>query len=426
MVAPPSDEADLGLAAYLSRSPGIGGRLRTEPEDFRVIELGPGPRERDDGKYAAAYVELRRWETNRFVGKAARELGIPRGRVAFAGMKDKHAVTQQWFTFQCPVDRVPDLERLADVTVLETRRTDQRMHPGAHDGNRFVLRVRDHNGDRNAVAATVDAVRAEGGVPNHFGPQRFGTGVRPITHRMGHALAHGDLDGAVLLYCGTPFEGEREDTHAARTLYHETRDAAAALEVFPKQLDPERTILKRLARKPGDPRNALRALPRNLLTLFLHAHQSWAFNHVLSARLDAGLGLRTAHVGDRVMAEGDDGTRTHLVTERNQARVQEEIDRGRAVLTAPLPGYDTEAAEGAPGELERSVLERLGITPEEFTCPELPELASPGRRRGILQPVSDLAVEWVDGDPVVSFALGRGAYATVVMREVMKAGLDAY
>lgn len=426
MVSPPPEEAALGLSAYLTDAPGIGGRLRTEPEDFRVVELGPGPRERGDGKHAAAFVELRRWETNRFVGRAARELGIPRGQVAFAGMKDKHAVTQQWFTFQCPVDRVAALERLEGVRVLEARPTDQRQHPGAHEGNRFVLRVRGHDGDPATVDAILAAIQREGGVPNHFGPQRFGSAVRPVTHHMGRLLVEGDLRGAVRLFCGTPMEGERPEAFEARRVYDETGDPAAALAAFPHQLDPERSILARLARKPDDWRYALRALPHNLLTLFVHAHQSWVYNHALSARLRAGLGLRTAHVGDRVMGVGDDGTRTHLVDGRNQARVQEELDRGRAVLTAPLVGTGTEMAAGEPGEVEARTLAELGIEPESFRCRELPELASTGRRRGILQPVSELAVAWVEGDPVVSFALGRGAYATVVMREVMKAPLDAY
>ncbi len=426
MASPPPEEAAIGLSAYLSNSPGIGGRLRTEPEDFRVIELGDGPRHWENGKFAAARISLRQWETNRFVGRAANELGIQRGRVAFAGMKDKRAVTEQWFTFQCHTERIANLERLDDVTVLEVHRTDQRQHPGAHDGNRFVLRVRGHSGDQDAVADTVKTIHAEGGVPNHFGPQRFGAGVRPITHHMGRALAEGNLEEAVRLYCGSPFEGEWPETFAARTVFEETRDPEATLAILPRQLDHERSILQRLARSPGDHRYALRALPQNLLTLFLHAHQSWAFNFILSERIKAGLGLRTAHVGDRVMGADDDGTRTHLVTPHNQVRIQEELDKGRAVLTAPLIGTDTEMAEGVMGELEAKVLADLNMEPDTFRCRELPELASKGRRRGILQPVSDLKVEWVEGDPVVSFALGRGAYATVVMREVMKAPLDAY
>ena len=185
-------------------------------------------------------------------------------------------------------------------------------------------------------------------------------------------------------------------------------------------------MMERLVKKPEDWRHALMALPHNLRTLFVHAHQSWAFNHILSARIEAGLGLRTAHVGDRVMGIEDDGTHTVPVTAANQQRVQAELDAGRAVLTAPLPGMDTPVAAGEPGAIEAATLERLGMEPRDFRCRELPGAASEGRRRGILQHVRDLEVAWVDGDPVVSFGLGRGSYATVVMREVLKAEPTAY
>lgn len=423
---PGADEQAIGLTSYLTDTPGIGGRLRTEPEDFRVIEQGDGPRPSDDGTYAAARVELRNWETNRFAGLAANKLGIKRGQVAFAGMKDKRAVTEQWFTFRCHAEKVSAIEELDDVRIIDgPYRTRKAHYAGAHTGNRFVLRVRSHDGDEATVQACLDQIRAAGGVPNVFGPQRFGSGIRPVTPRMGEAIVAGDLEQAVKLYVGTPYPDEPEDTQAARHLYDEG-DVEGSLEAMPQKLDLERGILQRLVKRPGDWRYALQSMPRNLLQLFVHSHQSLLFNRILSARMDAGMGLNDAHIGDRVMALDDDGRSTVLVTERNQARVQKELDMGRAVLTAPLIGMDVPLADGEPGAIERRVLDDAGIDTAAFRCRELPEVASDGLRRGILMPVDDLAYEWVEGDPVVSFTLGRGSYATVVMRELLKAPLDAY
>ena len=75
---PPEAERALGLASYLSETPGIGGKLRSEPEDFRVVETGEGPTPFAEGAHAAAYVELRNWETNRFAMQAAKAIGIGR------------------------------------------------------------------------------------------------------------------------------------------------------------------------------------------------------------------------------------------------------------------------------------------------------------------------------------------------------------
>lgn len=423
---PPAEERALGLASYLTPQPGIGGKLRVEPEDFQVIELGEGPTPFAEGAHAAARVRLKNWETNRFAGEVARRLGIHRDQVAFAGMKDKRAVTEQWFTFKCPVADLAKLQGMADTEVLEAYATRKAHFAGAHEGNRFVLRVRQAQAEPAAVEAVAAAIRAQGGVPHFFGPQRFGGAYRAVTHLVGTALVAGDLEEAVRLYVGHPLPGEREEAYAARKVYEETRDPAAALEVYPRQLDPERAILERLVKRPGDWRHALQALPWNLLQLFVHARQSWLFNHILSARVAAGLGLNTAHPGDRVMGMDEDGVATHLVTERNQARVQRELDLGRATLTAPLVGMTVPLAEGEPGAVEQEVLDAHGVHPLDFRVRELPEVASEGRRRGILQPVRDLRVEWTEGDPVFSFALGKGSYATVVLREFMKAPLADY
>lgn len=423
---PPPDEQALGLRSYLTATPGIGGRLRAEPEDFVVVELGDGPPQVEGGAHTAARVRLKNWETNRFAGQAARALGIPREHVGFAGMKDKRAVTEQWFTFKAPAGALSALAPLSDVDVLEAYATRKAHFPGAHTGNRFVLRVRESTRDRAAVEETTATIRREGGVPNFFGPQRFGGHFRPVTHLVGRALVEGDLEEAVRLYVGNPMAGEQEQAQQARRIYDETRDPAAALAAYPEKLDPERDILRRLLKRPGDWRHAIQALPPNLLQLFVHAHQSWLFNLVLSARVEAGLGLNTAHAGDLVMGIDDDGVRAHPVSGFNRERVQRELDRGRATLTAPLVGLATPMASGAPGEVEQAILDEHGVHPADFRVRELPEMASDGRRRGIVQPVRGLEVSYVEDDPVFAFALGKGSYATVVLREFMKAPLADY
>lgn len=420
------EEQHLGLASYLTTAPGIGGKLRAEPEDFAVIETGDGPPADEAGKYTAARVRLKNWETNRFAGQAARVLDIHRDQVAFAGMKDKRAVTEQWFTFKAPLESVHHLQSLADVEVLEAYRARKASFTGAHTGNKFVLRIRESSGNRDAVSEITQVIRDAGGVPNFFGPQRFGGYFRPMTHRVGQAIVEGDLEEAVRLYVGAPVPTENPEAQAARRVYDESRDPAAALALYPQVLDPERSILRRLVDRPGDWRYAIQALPPNLLQLFVHAYQSLMFNEMLSARVANGLGLRVAQIGDRVMGATDEGTHTHLVTPRNQARIQREIDLGRAVITAALPGLTVPLAEGVPGEVEAEVLARHEVHPTDFRCRELPEVASDGRRRGVLQEVHELDVQWVEHDPVISFRLGKGSYATVVLREYMKAPIQDY
>jgi tRNA pseudouridine13 synthase len=98
--------------------------------------------------------------------------------------------------------------------------------------------------------------------------------------------------------------------------------------------------------------------------------------------------------------------------------VTRHCERGRAFVTAPLVGTDTSLADGDPGGIERAVLEEAGLDPADFDLPG--EFGSTGDRRAVAVTL-DPEVERVDGDLSVSFALPKGSYATVVLREYLKA-----
>jgi tRNA pseudouridine13 synthase len=108
-------------------------------------------------------------------GQLARWAGRPRHDVGYAGLKDRHAVTEQWFSVLCPGGRHPDPGTLAieGVELLEWRPHDRKLKRGALRGNSFRLRVTGLAADMVALEQRLQAVAARG-VPNAFGPQRFG------------------------------------------------------------------------------------------------------------------------------------------------------------------------------------------------------------------------------------------------------------
>lgn len=269
------------------------------------------------------------------------------------------------------------------------------------------------------------------GVPNYFGQQRFGS-YRPVTHEVGLAVLRGDWRGAVRAYAANPSEAEPEESREARTFVAEQFDAKnpdweACLSRLPRQLGFERSMIHQLAAddSPADPdyRAALETVPENLQRLFVNAAQSFLFNQILSARLDRGLPFATPVEGDIVcFADNEappglhapDTDRLQPVTADRVKIVTRHCRRGRAFVTAPLIGTDTELAEGKPGEIERVVLEEAGLSPESFALPD--SWASTGTRRAVLL-VTDLAH---GPGPTVQFALQSGSYATVVLRELLK------
>ena len=442
-------ERAVGVAYYVSDADGTGGRLRDSPADFRVRELeavDAEPVDADPGSYPHLVfrVELRGWDTNDFAGALSDRLGISRERVSWAGTKDKHAVTTQLFSVDSiDPDELPDLR---DAAVEVVGRTGRPVLFGDLAGNAFEVVVRDPDRPGNARAVTDDLRAFAGtdepatddgvlvGVPDYFGQQRFGS-RRPVTHEVGLALVREGFEAAVLAYVGNPSDREPERTREARGYVEETRDWQGALERFPGHMGYERAMCHQLATVGGEPdpedfRAALETAPTNLQQLFVNAAQSFVFNRVLSARLERGLPFAEPVAGDVVCfrdREVDavavpDTDRTQRVTPDRLETVRRHCERGRAFVTAPLVGTDTDLAGGDPGEIERTVLGDVGVDPGDFDLPG--EFHSEGTRRPVLVR-TDLTVE---REPLTfSFALPKGSYATVLLREFLKtdpAGLD--
>ncbi|MFW6376700.1 MAG: tRNA pseudouridine(13) synthase TruD [archaeon] len=441
-------EQAVGIDRYVTDVDGIGGRMRSRPEDFRVRELErfrTEPTDADPGDYphVVLRVTLRDWDTNDFAARLSDGLGISRERVSWAGTKDKRAQTTQLFSVRgIDPDGLPEID---DAEVEVAGRAGRNLHFGDLLGNAFEIVVR--NADHpDRIDAITDELRAfgndeDGGesdavtVPNYFGQQRFGS-RRPVTHEVGLAIVRGDWQGAAMAYLGNPRETEPEATRTARaTIDDLVADAQtvpggvdwqAALDATPNRLGYERSMLHALA-GGGTFRDAIETVPTNLQRLFVHAAQSYLFNRIVSERLERGLPLARPVAGDvACFADRDvptdaevtlpDTDRTQRVTERRVDSVTRHCDRGRAFVTAPLIGTDTELADGEPGEIERAVLADVGLDRSDFDLPD--PFRSTGDRRA-LAVSTDLEVE---RDPVTfAFALPKGSYATVLLREYLKA-----
>ncbi|NHX35301.1 MULTISPECIES: tRNA pseudouridine(13) synthase TruD [Halolamina] len=447
-------ERTIGVEWYVSDADGVGGRLRDRPDDFRVRELenfdtNPVDAGAGDYPYLVLRATLTGWDTNDFAGRLSDAMEISRERVDWAGTKDKYAVTTQLFSVY---DADPeDLPEIRDAEIEVVGRAGRHLSYGDLAGNAFEITVRDPETPANADEIT-DQLRAfagdgEGdriGVPNVFGHQRFGS-RRPVTHEVGLAIVRREWREAVLAYVGNPYETEPDDTREARAVVDEQAasddpDWGACLDVMPRKLGYERSMLHRLQERgaggadggevdagedeAADPwRHALEAVPSNLQRLFVNAAQSYAFNRILSERLDRGLPFHEPVAGD-VCCFADTGIdavrkpdpdRIQRATESRVDVLARHCQRGRAFVTAPLIGTGTEFADGEPGEIEREVFDELGLEPALFDLPG--NFESTGTRRAILVD-TEMGVE---RDPLTfEFALPSGSYATTVLREYLK------
>lgn len=156
--------------------PLCSGALRTQPEDF-LVEEQLGFEAAGTGQHVLLKVRKRNANTQWIAGELARACGCRPGDVGYAGLKDRHAITTQWFTV--PQSRLAPADwaciRGGEYEVLEAHRHSRKLPRGALAGNRFVIKVRGTAVEDAALASRL-AVLATRGVPNYFGPQRFGRG----------------------------------------------------------------------------------------------------------------------------------------------------------------------------------------------------------------------------------------------------------
>jgi tRNA pseudouridine13 synthase len=153
---------------------GASATLKLLNEDFSVTEL-PLQLPCGEGEHLWLDIEKNGANTAFVAQQLAAAAGVNEWDAGYAGLKDRHAITRQWFSIYLPKGETPDLTQLQhpDFKVLAQSRHVKKLRPGDLQGNRFRIVLRDVTGDRDAIEANLKAVASQG-VPNYFGAQRFG------------------------------------------------------------------------------------------------------------------------------------------------------------------------------------------------------------------------------------------------------------
>ena len=288
---------------YLTaETPGTGGVIRTEIDDFIVDEV-PAYEPCGDGEHTYFGIEKRGIATTNMANQLAQKLGLRPRDVSFAGRKDTHAVTRQTFcVHNVPLETIEALE-LDNARVLWVSRHRNKLRMGHLRGNRFTIRIRDVTQNAAARAEAILERLARCGVPNAYGPQRFGN--------------HGDnqIVGYHLL---------RHDTEALKAM-------------------------------------GIRRPRRRMFDFYISALQSSLFNQVVAARINAGT-LDTVITGDIAKKEDTGGIFTVEDAEAEGPRATAwEIS-----ATGPIYGYRMMQAQADAGEFETRILAAIGIALEDF------------------------------------------------------------
>jgi tRNA pseudouridine13 synthase len=340
-------------APYLTQAtPGIGGVIRDEIEDFVVDEV-PAYDPCGEGEHTYFRVEKRGIPTIEVIHQVARKLNLDNRTISCAGYKDARAVARQ--TFSAHFVPPKDIEGLTleHARVLWVTRHRNKLRPGHLRGNRFTVRIREIEPSAEDRVEAILRDLTERGVPNAYGPQRFGN--RGANHIVGFYLLH---------------------------------DARAALDAM-----------------------GIHHLSRRMHRFMVSALQSALFNQVVTQRIVAST-LDTVIPGDIARKEDTGGMFTveDLTAERPRAAAWE------ISPTGPIYGYKMMEARAEAGEIEDRILAGANLTLENFRAV---------RARGVRRPLryNPEGLTWSWENPhtlVVSFFAPKGAFATMLLGELMK------
>jgi tRNA pseudouridine13 synthase len=372
----------------------MNARLLPGSGHFQVVEE-PAYLPAGTGEHLYVDIEKEGLTTDQVAEALAKACGKRERDVGYAGRKDRHAVTRQWFSvhFGDEAGLATLAERLPNGRVLVhgVSRHANKLRIGHLASNRFVLGLGGDTGGLDAGLAEL----ARTGIRNLYGSQRFG--IHGATLALARAWGAGDHQGAVAR-CIDPTGTWRWGDELPTGFRH----------------GAEGQVLGAL-RRGGDPAAALRAGGDQLRKLVASAAQSAIFNAVLAAREAAGL-LHTLRIGD--LGCTDRGAPFMV-----EADALEDTNRRAApgvfaaFATGPMPGTRRLHPAPAVDAEERAWSAGTGIDWAWFGDGGVFE--SPGERRPLLVPFRTPPEVRREGELTwVSFGLPAGCYATMVLEQV--------
>lgn len=403
------------LALLTADIPGTGGEIKLRDTDFVVEEI-PLYEAGGNGSHTYAFIEKQGIGTREALGRIARALDVPARNIGSAGLKDARAVTRQWISVEhVGRERVEKLS-IPNVNILQVTRHTNKLKPGHLAGNRFVVRLRKPTVPAEEAARTAEqvfSILAQKGLPNYFGPQRFGN--RNDNHLLGQAILSNNADGFIDLFLGRPLERiDSPATLRARTLYSEGH-YQDALSVWPGQQAEPCRALRALVKNQGDKKRAFYAVDKHLKGFFVSAYQSQLFNRVLAARMPE---IDTLLLGDMAYKHVNGA----CFAVEDPAVEQPRCDCFEISPTGPLLGQRTARLAGPAGEIENPILEAEGLGEEQFR--QMKRLGARGGRRPFrVQPRNTTVATGEDdlGSYLeLHFELPPGSYATTLIAEITK------
>lgn len=383
-------------------------RLKITPDDFRVRELLEW-KEVPNGNFIVHKLHKEKLSTPEALTMLARETGVQRSSIAYAGLKDRQAVTDQFVT----IERQAVELKLPNLRVMPVGATDRPITSKMSQGNAFTIVVRDLRPTEAAALRRSMPSLVKTGYPNYFDDQRFGS----LRHGQGFPMLSvliGDYERALQQLVAEPSPvAITGDVKLKRTLQLRWGDWDACARIA--RGPAYEPLFEFLIRNPRDFRTALKFVPLRLRVIHAFAYQSFLWNRAVSNLLRVAVkGAQRLRLSTLA---GDLIAWKYLAPEREAKLID---------MRTPLFGVDGDGGSEAfkksmIGEMKNAELQR-----GDFIANEVPGMIwKEEQRDALVKPtnVTDVRIEpdeMHEGNVKVSlqFALPRGAYATMVIKRL--------
>jgi tRNA pseudouridine13 synthase len=255
-------------------------------------------------------------------------------------------------------------------------------------------------------------------IPNFYGYQRFGNN-KPYNHLIGRAIVKRQFKEAVIFIL-EHIKFEDKKISLSKEDIEDSTNYPSIIKNLNQKQDVEKQVLISLIDRPNNWISALRAIPIAIRRFFINAYQAYIFNRVMSIAVNRGLNLGEVDIGDIYGAVNEDGN--ILDIRRAKSRVIS-YNTKKILPMVQLVGYAFRAGIGRFDKITQNILDEEGISQKLFYNNQMSELSMEGGFRTPHLLVNDLKILTYSRDKSfisLQFALQKGSYATILLRELIK------
>jgi tRNA pseudouridine13 synthase len=433
-----------GIEYYSTNYNGSGGKIKKTNSDFNVTELidrkfidGLSPRQEKNESFAIYRLEKSGIDSNHAILLLKKRLGV---NFKIIGIKDAKASTLQYASTASnnSSKKIMPKMRIGNIELSFVGFSKRPLDKSMLIGNRFKISISDIR-DNTRTEDLGPFLAQINSIGNYYGLQRFGS-ERLVTHLVGKAILKKEFNKAVDTLLTHTTKYDSAFSKEIREKLRDVKQNPSIVRKIPNGMDIEKKIAEEIV-NGKDSTCALRSIPISIRRLFVQAFQSFIFNKTLSKAIGKDFSLINCETNDLCFEVTDNmvfgkirkfdnmnsgstaiGPPIEKKIGKNEIKKNEAKIKGKLIPVIRLPGYAFQPGKGRFDAITKEIMLEEEVTAKDFFIKELQELSEPGGYRQAAYICEGFKYNLSNNNASlrVEFAIPKGAYATTLLREIIK------